>query len=69
MTEQSTPALQSKTIWGIVITLVPTFLEVLDVVVNSGVLPPPVSGVIQVIGAGLATYGRIYARTPIKGVL
>lgn len=68
---ESKPAIQSKTVWGILIALAPPTIEFLNQVINSGILqviPTPYSAVISYIGGAIAIYGKVKGTQKIEGI-
>lgn len=65
---ESKPLVQSATFYGIVLMLLPELAEGLNEVINSGLLPAKAEVVARSIGAGLALFGRMFAKVKISGL-
>ena len=64
----SKPLVQSITFYGILLTILPEIAEGLNEVINSGLLPAKAEVVARSIGAGLALFGRMFAKVKISGI-
>ena len=58
MSEETKPAIESKSIWGNVCTYIGLTVEILGDVATSGVVPPHTGLVLALIGNILSTIGR-----------
>lgn len=63
---ESKHPLQSITIWGGLLALIPSVVSALDQVANSGVVPQEYAVIITGVGGILALVGRKLAKKEIK---
>jgi hypothetical protein len=68
---ETKPAIQSKTIWGLAALALPFADSLYSQIaaIPAGVLPPQVSILVSGIGLLLAFVGRLSADKPISGVV
>ena len=60
---------QSKAVWGSLLSLLAMALSFFHVDLDIGLQADIVNGVMALIGAGLAIYGRFTAAAPLKASL
>ena len=70
MSKETKPAVKSKSLWGSILSAIGVTTEVIDVVANSGVVPPHTGLVLVLIGNLLSIFGRLDPEIkPIQNVV
>ena len=62
-------ALESKTIWGAILTAIPTLSAACEQLLGSGFLPPAAVPVVGLAGVALTILGRLTAKEPVTTFL
>ena len=71
----SKPAIQSKTIWGIILTVAAAFATFIGIhpeglgFISDGLQWEDVTAALTLVGAFIAWYGRTHAKKPVEGIV
>jgi len=56
----------SKTMWGLLIAFVPDAINLIDKLIDTGIIPPEYAPIVRTVGLAIAAIGRWGARTPLS---
>jgi hypothetical protein len=62
-------AVESKTIWGAILTAIPVLSSACEQLIGSGFLPPAAVPIVGLAGITLTILGRLAAKEPVTSVL